>query len=101
MARGSAKHRSMSVIRSLLDFRRMGYRPLAGAVPAKLADVCWIIVALTSATMATSANPERCRETLASYNQIVAAIYAAARDYERCVTASMARDDCGAEFIEL
>ena len=47
------------------------------------------------------ASPEQCREALASYNDMVAAIHAATRDYERCLTASLARDDCGAEFIEL
>ena len=48
-----------------------------------------------------AADPEQCRESLARYNDIVTAIHAAARDYERCLTASLARDDCGAEFIEL
>ena len=43
----------------------------------------------------------QCREALANYNQLVTAIHAAVRDYERCLTASLARDDCGAEFIEL
>ena len=51
---------------------------------------------LTAAT-----DPVQCREALARYNDVVTAIHAAARDYERCLTASLARDDCGAEFIEL
>jgi hypothetical protein len=51
---------------------------------------------LVSATLA-----EQCREATLRYNEMVAAIHAAIRDYERCVTASLARDDCGAEFIEL
>ena len=55
------------------------------------------VLSLTSAR----ADPERCREATLRYNEMVAAIHAAARDYERCVTASLARDDCGAEFIEL
>ncbi|MBV8775241.1 MAG: hypothetical protein JO166_23345 [Deltaproteobacteria bacterium] len=38
---------------------------------------------------------------LAESNEMVAAIHAAIRDYERCATASLARDDCGAEFIDL
>ena len=45
--------------------------------------------------------PEQCRQTLASYNDLVAAIRAAIRDYERCVMASIGRDECGVEFIEL
>jgi hypothetical protein len=47
------------------------------------------------------ASPEQCRETAVTHNQMVAAIHAAIRDYESCLTASLGRDDCGAEFIEL
>jgi hypothetical protein len=47
--------------------------------------------------------PGRCRSRRmpVSYNPMAAAIHAAARAYERCLTASIGRDDCGAEFIEL
>jgi hypothetical protein len=48
-----------------------------------------------------SGDPEQCREALASYNEAVIAVHAAVRDYERCVAASLARDDCAAEYIEL
>ena len=48
-----------------------------------------------------AADPGQCRESLAHYNDMVAAIHSAARVYERCVAASLARDDCGGEFIEL
>ena len=54
-----------------------------------------IVIALAAA------GPEQCREATLRYNEMVAAIHAAIRDYERCVTASLARDHCGAEFIEL
>jgi len=47
------------------------------------------------------ADPEACREATIRYNETVATIHTAARDYERCLTTSQARDDCGAEFIEL
>ena len=47
------------------------------------------------------ADPEQCREASADYNELVIAINAAVRDYERCIAGSLARDDCGAEFIEL
>ena len=47
------------------------------------------------------ADPEPCREATLRYNEMVAAIHTAARDYERCLAASIGRDDCGAEFIEL
>ena len=57
------------------------------------------IVAL--AATPACADPEQCREVTADYNELMVAINAAIRDYERCVTASLARDDCGAEFIEL
>jgi len=46
-------------------------------------------------------NAEPCRGALAAYNNAVSAIQAAIRDYERCVGASLARDYCGGEFIEL
>jgi len=48
-----------------------------------------------------AAGPEECRESTLRYNEMVAAVHAAVRDYERCLTASLGRDDCGAEFIEL
>jgi hypothetical protein len=51
--------------------------------------------------MLGSGDPDQCREATLRYNEMVAAIHAAVRDYERCVRASLARDDCGAEFIEL
>jgi hypothetical protein len=62
-----------------------------------------LLLAITaSATTAIAeAGPEQCREATANYNEMVIAIHAAVRDYERCVTASLARDDCGAEFIKL
>ena len=58
------------------------------------------VPALLSAT-SVRGDPEQCRPTLASYNDLVAAIDAAVRHYKRCVMASLSRDDCGAEFIEL
>ena len=48
-----------------------------------------------------AASPDQCREASVSYNQMVAAIHDAIRDYSRCLMASLARDDCGVEFIEL
>jgi hypothetical protein len=38
--------------------------------------------------------------TTANYNEMVIAIHAPIRDYERCVTASLGCDDCGAQLIE-
>ena len=52
-------------------------------------------------TAQAPADPECCREALASYNDLVAALRDAIRDYERCVMASLGRDDCGAELLEL
>jgi hypothetical protein len=56
--------------------------------------------ALVSVTPARG-DPEQCREAAASYYQAVVAVDAAVREYRQCVTGSLARDDCGAEFIEL
>jgi hypothetical protein len=58
------------------------------------------VAALVSVTPARG-DPEHCREATASYNQAVVAVHAAVREYSQCATASLARDDCGAEFIEL
>ena len=60
-----------------------------------------VIFALVVALTAAAADPEQCREATASHNLVVGAIHAAVRDYRRCLTASLGRDDCGAEFIEL
>jgi hypothetical protein len=46
-------------------------------------------------------DPERCREALSNYNDLVAAIHAAISDYQQCVKASIGRNQCGGEFIEL
>ena len=61
----------------------------------------WLV--LLASVMSGSGNEasEPCRQAHAAYNDAVSAIHAAIRDYERCVGASMALDDCGAEFIEL
>lgn len=58
---------------------------------------------LLASVVSGSANdsPEPCRQARAAYNDAVSAIHAAIRDYERCVKASLARDYCGEEFIEL
>jgi hypothetical protein len=58
-------------------------------------------VALVSVTSARGGDPEPCREAAAAYSQAVVAVHAAVREYSRCVTASLARDDCSAEYIEL
>jgi hypothetical protein len=50
---------------------------------------------------AARGDPEQCREALAAYNDVVTAVHYGIRDYSRCLAASRARDDCGAEFIEL
>ena len=42
----------------------------------------------------------RCRDALANYNDLVAAIHAAIREYERCIKAGLARYKCGGELIE-
>ena len=46
-------------------------------------------------------DPARCRDALANYNNLVAAIHAAIRDYERCIMASLGHEKCGGELIEL
>ena len=65
----------------------------------------WAMLFLTAATTAcvlpTRGGPERCREAAHRYNQAVIALHEGIRDYSRCLHASLARDDCGAEFIEL
>jgi hypothetical protein len=65
----------------------------------------WAMLFLTAATTAcvlpTRGDPERCREAAHRYNQAVIALHEGIRDYSRCLHASLARDDCGAEFIEL
>jgi hypothetical protein len=58
------------------------------------------VAALVSVTPARG-DPEQCREATVGYNQVVVAVHAAVREYSRCATASLARDDCGAEFTEL
>jgi len=50
-----------------------------------------LIAALLPAT-SVHGDPEQCREAVASYNQMVAAMHAAVHDYRRCLTASLARD---------
>ena len=55
-----------------------------------------MLAALTAAD-----NSQQCPEALASYNEMVIAVHAAVRAYERCVAASLGRDDCGADYIEL
>ena len=59
-----------------------------------------VIIALTTSAAGRD-DPERCRQALASYKDVVAAIHAAIRDYEQRVKASIGRDYCGGEFIEL
>jgi len=56
---------------------------------------------LLGAFTAAASDPEQCRAAMARFNEMVLAIHAAVRDYERCVAGSLARDDCGAEFVEL
>ena len=67
----------------------------ASRYPSSPSPIAAILIALAVA------DPEQCREALTEYNQIVAAIHAAARDYERCLAASKGRDDCGAQVVEL
>ena len=60
-----------------------------------------MVTALVTCLLPARGDPEQCREATATYNQAVVAVHNAVRDYDGCVTASLARDDCGAEFIEL
>ena len=60
-----------------------------------------IIIGSVLSLASARAGPAQCRDATFRYNEMVAAIHAAIQDYERWVTASLARDDCGAEFIEL
>jgi len=46
-------------------------------------------------------NPQQCGEAMAAYNEMVVAVLAAVRAYERCVKASLGRDDCDADYVEL
>jgi len=48
----------------------------------------------------TLAIQEQCRAALANCNETVIA-HATVHEYRRCATASLARDDCGAAFLEL
>jgi len=66
------------------------------------ADVgVFLTVAMTVCVLPTRSDPERSREAAHRHNQAVIAVHEAIRDYSRCLHASLARDDCGAEFIEL
>ena len=47
------------------------------------------------------ADAEQCQQALADYNDAIVAVHAAIHDYERCMTASLARDDCGPEHLAL
>jgi hypothetical protein len=49
----------------------------------------------------TAVVSDRVMLATANYNGMVIAIHAPIRDYKRCVTASLGRDHCGAELIEL
>lgn len=61
-----------------------------------------VLPALVFSVAATvGGGSDRCRDAMSAYNDMVVAIHAAARNYERCVTSSLGRDDCGAEYIEL
>jgi hypothetical protein len=61
----------------------------------------FLAVAMTVCVLPTRGDPERCREAAHRYNQAVIAVHEGIREYRRCLQASLARDDCGAEFIEL
>jgi hypothetical protein len=61
----------------------------------------FLTVAMTVCVLPTRSDPERSREAAHRHNQAVIAVHEAIRDYSRCLHASLARDDCGAEFIEL
>jgi hypothetical protein len=60
-----------------------------------------VMAALATSGADGGDHPERCREALSNYNDLVAVIHAAIRDYHRCVKASIGHDQCGGEFIEL
>ena len=47
------------------------------------------------AALAAADNSQQCREAM------VVAVHAAVRAYERCVTASLGRNDCSADYMEL
>ena len=63
--------------------------------------VLFLTVAMMVCVLPTSDDPDRCREAAHRYNQAVIALHEGIRDYSRCLHASLARDDCGAEFVEL
>jgi hypothetical protein len=60
-----------------------------------------VLAVLIASDNPAAENPQQCREALAAYNEMVVAVHAAARAYERCVKASLGLDDCGADYIEL
>jgi hypothetical protein len=60
-----------------------------------------VTLAAVLVPLAARGDPEHRRGATATYNLMVGAIHATVRDYRRCVIASLGRDDCGAELIEL